>query len=503
MDNLPSYSKVKRTVKRYLLDQYQEQSIVSDQIAAGVAAGLFEAIHDARLQMLSDDVSTNQTMSSDTVKNKWISIQLNSVKINVSLLFVLKQLFLALSCIILMLISSLRLGRRGNPEESLCLVLGLTHDQIYKQSSISSLHNFLMEKRFSFNQDVSDFLIESRNLRSTKYKSVRTVYDVALHLFAHYLPVKIRVRIIYTSLNKLIWIIFNLPKSAIYLVKVKQILLDIPTGKYLSELQLISHILTTPSTAHNSPALIGALRASAQSEMIWYSNNSIPIKSKDRFVDLFDSSFYPLEEIDVHYVWTQSHADYLAASTGSEIKVVGSMLFYPKTDSATKFSKNFCVQVFDVTPVNRDFFEHLFNNTRDALENINQIIQLVDEIQSASAEQVTLNIKPKRQYSSSHKSEYVDHLKSLARAEKLNLVNSKMDLYNLIASSHFVICTPYTSPAIIAQELGIPVCYFSTSKDFDLLESLDGIPVHKSVEALRTHIECTLADYSKAKSEES
>jgi hypothetical protein len=61
-------------------------------------------------------------------------------------------------------------------------------------------------------------------------------------------------------------------------------------------------------------------------------------------------------------------------------------------------------------------------------------------------------------------------------------------------------CVPYTSPALIAKELGVPVCYFSTASDFELLDFIDEIPVHKSVESLKSHIELVLRDHSRTRS---
>jgi polysaccharide biosynthesis PFTS motif protein len=173
-------------------------------------------------------------------------------------------------------------------------------------------------------------------------------------------------------------------------------------------------------------------------------------------------------------------------------------MFYPKKSTVTTNNK-FTITVFDVTPTELPIYQasiYSVNSTLDFLEDIEMVQNL---LRDSSYPGINWILKPKRNYSKNHSPQYIKRLQSM----KLILIDPKMDLYQCIGNANFVVCVPYTSPAIIAQELGIPVCYFSTSKDFDLLESLDGIPVHKSVEALRTHIECTLADYSKAKSEES
>jgi polysaccharide biosynthesis PFTS motif protein len=133
------------------------------------------------------------------------------------------------------------------------------------------------------------------------------------------------------------------------------------------------------------------------------------------------------------------------------------------------------------------------------LNFLQDLANVQDYLRATNVQPILWRLKPKREYTKHHSPEYVSSLQKI----EFDSIAVDENLYQYIRNANFVICVPYTSPAIIAQELGIPVCYFSTATDFDLLDSLDGILVHKSVEALITHIERALEDYSKAKSRES
>jgi polysaccharide biosynthesis PFTS motif protein len=232
--------------------------------------------------------------------------------------------------------------------------------------------------------------------------------------------------------------------------------------------------------------------------MIWYSGNSIPINHVGRFRELADESFYDISHADSHYVWSDAHKTYLQSFTQSKVIKIGSMMFYPK-EISNRPVKDFTLLIFDVTPtIHRSYQKSIYSSA--LMLNFLQDLEYVQNyLKTTNVQPICWELKPKREYTKHHCSEYVSKLQRM----KLDLIDPKVDLYQCIENANFVVCVPYTSPAIIAQELGVPVCYFSTSIDFDLLESLDGIPVHKSVEALRTHIERALADYSKAEFGES
>jgi polysaccharide biosynthesis PFTS motif protein len=169
-------------------------------------------------------------------------------------------------------------------------------------------------------------------------------------------------------------------------------------------------------------------------------------------------------------------------------------MFYPKKSKVTTNHK-FTITVFDVTPTELPIYQASIYSVGSTLHFLEDIEMVQNLLRDSSSQGITWMLKSKRHYSKNHSPQYINRLQSM----NLSSIDPKMDLYQCIGNSNFVVCVPYTSPAIIAQELGIPVCYFSSSTDFDLLESLDGILVHKSVESLVIHIERVLEDYSKAK----
>jgi polysaccharide biosynthesis PFTS motif protein len=170
------------------------------------------------------------------------------------------------------------------------------------------------------------------------------------------------------------------------------------------------------------------------------------------------------------------------------------MMFYNGEEIASK-PEGFTIQIFDVTPSRLPISQASFYSEPLMINFLENIISIQRDFYNNSLEPLTWKLKPKRRYHKTHSARYISQLSKM----NVELLDSGDNLYEITGSSNFVICVPYTSPALIAKELGVPVCYFSTASDFELLDFIDEIPVHKSVESLKSHIELVLTDYSRTR----
>jgi polysaccharide biosynthesis PFTS motif protein len=500
MEHLPSYMYVKSLVKSLLNAKSINHEDINEQIAEHIAAKLFLDILDKRLSLLENGLSKLPT-NLYQYSTSGLSLDLNQGVISLKRSLFVKRLLLGFLLVSMMFLC-LALPRSKNlHSKKIAVIFGLTSDQIFKEKSVASLSDFLLDKRFKFNSEVNFYLVESRSLRygiKHKENNLITTFDISLYLYKNFLNKSEQLRLSLSAFSSFTHLLLHHKKNNAQIFRVRDLILDAPLAKILTNDVRIKHLIITPSNILAKSMLYSIWKNTTSSSMIWYSGNSIPINHVGRFRELADESFYDISHADSHYVWSDAHKTYLQSFTQSKVIKIGSMMFYPK-EISNRPVKDFTLLIFDVTPtIHRSYQKSIYSSA--LMLNFLQDLEYVQNyLKTTNVQPICWELKPKREYTKHHCSEYVSKLQRM----KLDLIDPKVDLYQCIENANFVVCVPYTSPAIIAQELGVPVCYFSTSIDFDLLESLDGIPVHKSVEALRTHIERALADYSKAEFGES
>ena len=500
MEHLPSYMYVKSLVKSLLNAKSFDHEDINEHIAEHIAAKLFLDILNKRFSLLENGLSKLPT-NLYQYSASGLSLDLNQGVISLKRSLFVKKLLLGFLVVFIMFLCLVLPRRKNLNSKKIAVIFGLTSDQIFKEKSVASLSDFLSDKRFKFNSEVNFYLVESRSSRhGMKHKedNLITTFDIALYLYKNFLNKSDQLRLSLSAFSSFTNLLLHHKKNNAQIFRVKDLILDAPLAKILTNDSRIKHLIITPSNILAKSMLYSIWKNTASSSMIWYSGNSIPIMHIGQFRELVDQSFYDISHADSHYVWSDAHKTYLQSFTESKVIKIGSMMFYPKELSNGPV-KDFTLLICDVTPMIQRSYQKSIYSLALMLNFLQDLEYVQNYLKTANVQPICWRLKPKREYTKHHCSEYVSKLQTM----KLDLIDPKVDLYQCIENANFVVCVPYTSPAIIAQELGIPVCYFSTATEFDLLESLDGIPVHKSIEALIAHIECALEDYSQAESRES
>jgi polysaccharide biosynthesis PFTS motif protein len=88
------------------------------------------------------------------------------------------------------------------------------------------------------------------------------------------------------------------------------------------------------------------------------------------------------------------------------------------------------------------------------------IVSACEMIGLKSGRKILLYIKHKRRPSAAHDDDYFDHVASLCASGKLQEIRNDSNLYSIIGASTMVIVLPYSSPAYVADFLGVPAIYY-------------------------------------------
>jgi polysaccharide biosynthesis PFTS motif protein len=120
------------------------------------------------------------------------------------------------------------------------------------------------------------------------------------------------------------------------------------------------------------------------------------------------------------------------------------------------------------------------------------IVVVTKELEKFLGQRIPINIKQKRAYEARHSKEYIQLISRLQAEGTLHVTDPEKNLYSIIQDSIAVICVPLTSPALIAREENIPVCYFSTFEALRIPTEVDYIPVIRSPQGLQDFLQSSL-----------
>ena len=351
-------------------------------------------------------------------------------------------------------------------ENKTVLIYSLTKDQIFKDNSISKLHDFLVSKKFNISEK-NEILIECRRiLRSRMYSNLVVTFDIPLRIFTTKLSLKGQLKLLLVFFCKLTILVKSFNNSQYIYLVFREYVFDENVYFAIANKNTINKIITTPTAIQYQPISFEIPDFAVERVMLWYSTNSIPIKYKSRKTSIFEKNLENSLQrmaIDTHWVWTNEHKKYLKKMTNSAILVRGSMIFYNPTKKLDS-NKKYDVVIFDVTPQNsKSVFKDTIYSFPVAKEFIDDIIESVDLVSQKLDRNIGIYIKHKRNFAPTHSSKYIAYIDVLAKNRQLSVLPLDSDLYEIIATSKIVIGFPFTSPVIIGQELKVPSIYYSST----------------------------------------
>jgi polysaccharide biosynthesis PFTS motif protein len=363
------------------------------------------------------------------------------------------------------------------------LIYSLTRDQIYvlsEKRNVNELINFLKSKPFDFNSpDI--FVIESRSILIKNYKNSRAivVFDIPILLFIQYLEARQRRRIVLQLFVEI--------KRKNSFIQFKQEVFDKLVYQNCLLKGLRVNLVTTQSHLNKLPAIFKIkIGSQIKTSMLWYSVNSIPIRSRVSEKFNYPRSWIEnLSNIDMNYVWTEPDPLDILSLTGAKFKVVGSIMFYKPSHITQAQLYDFKILILDVTPFSNLPKDSIYNYEY-AIEFLRDVIVAGEYLRGKSL-QVELVLKPKRSYSTKHHLLYRNYIESLEKSGIIKCLPFSSDIYKATSESKIVISPPYSSGALIAKEMNVKACYYVSSvsaKKFDLPAVMHGTPVLKGLNEL-------------------
>lgn len=260
----------------------------------------------------------------------------------------------------------------------------------------------------------------------------------------------------------------------------------------LNDRNLIESIIITNSNYSAQPLWMSDLpKKNFKTHMVWYAQNTVPIAYKNNPIKASIPNYYYMQ-VDTHWVWTKGYAEYLISlGIKSEIKVVGPIVWHLAPESLQKKNKSneVVISVFDVTPVNNDFAEKigLYNNyysPSNVLDFIKKIEKLKSELEKNNIK-VRILLKHKRYYNAAHAKEYVSYVAQAAQDGTIELVDTQLNIFSIVASSDLVVVVPYSSPVYVADSLAVPAIFYDTTETvFPVYEKTDYVHFASGYEEL-------------------
>jgi polysaccharide biosynthesis PFTS motif protein len=345
------------------------------------------------------------------------------------------------------------------------VVLSLSKDQLYMGKSSNYLKDFFREERFE--NPSGQLLIETRLFQIPSINRRRTTPSAPFYLFSHCLSIsqheevsdlfRIGIETIYETAN-----IGEVP-----VLKTFYSLFELSTWCVLRREEIT--IVTTQSTLKQLPIPFCIPENLFTRKMMWYSTNSQPISESGNETNeaLFAGNLDEL--VDMHYVWDSNAVEHLRINGITRSKAVGSILFIKNLKTEVQ-RENFTIAYFDVTPLEKS---DSFYSAERMCQNISQLVMISKQFSNDTGVKVDLLVKPKRTYTKIHSRRYIELLKLMKESKQIEIIKPTENLYSLIREVDCVVGCPFTSPVVLAKELGIPAAFLDFFKDEYLLPGVE------------------------------
>ncbi len=223
----------------------------------------------------------------------------------------------------------------------------------------------------------------------------------------------------------------------------------------------------------------------------FYSTNNLQFLESDKTRAL--SYGWELMNWPYYIVWNDLQKDYITSvwATAGVVDVVGS-LWFQDSETHIPSEEKYDVVIFDVIPCRPNIYISLATPVEFYThKNMSKIVG--DTVQACEELGVNPAIKSKRVTHSTHDKRYINFLKALGAANKLQLIDSSTSAHRMIEHARIVIVVPFSSPAIIAKSFGKSVVYFDSTNIVQLNDNAAaGIPIVSTVEELKAFIKTSL-----------
>jgi len=264
------------------------------------------------------------------------------------------KIFVQIMFFLLLMIAKFVLHKplKKTSRSNLTFTFGLP--QINLNMPIDQFHKFLNQKKFRHLLEGRLVVIENRKkspLKDSRFKNTIQTFDIYMYMYKGLPTYRAKLEVLYLSFCRL-FLVLTSKKTAYSLIAIEYVIQDpiwIVAKNFYGQVDTIatqSNFFKLPMIFYHSKC------CGINTNMFWYSANSIPLSLKDSKMT-FDTSYLIQATIKKHFVWNDINAALVTRyNPDCEVKICGSILFYthaPQGYSKAKSNK-INVIVFDVTP---------------------------------------------------------------------------------------------------------------------------------------------------------
>ncbi|MDO8652921.1 MAG: hypothetical protein Q7R66_12100 [Undibacterium sp.] len=225
----------------------------------------------------------------------------------------------------------------------------------------------------------------------------------------------------------------------------------------------IDSVIFTTTNVLSQPLWTRAF-INAKVHMIWYSQSQQIISYQPDFL-VSDMPGLRWIRVDVHWVWTNTYAKYLRSLISRGIVEAVGPVVWSVPEISNPANQEIQVIVFDVPPFSDQVALECgeisnYFNPKNLTLFIEDLLKLKKRLESIFVLPVVLVVKMKRNYNPAYDLKYYKYLEMLGALGQIRLVSCTSNIYSLISTGRLVIAYPFTSPAYIADSLGVPSIYY-------------------------------------------
>jgi len=366
--------------------------------------------------------------------------------------------------------------------EPTAVIFSLSYEQVFQNSSPQSVIRFFEEERFTSKVNFSKPIIELRSLRIWWKHYPEITYDVVIYILTsvltrkHYLPIYRCIKDELAMLDENQTFSLRELKREIFNKCVYSLYLSLNSSK--------TTFITTQSSLSSVPMIFKLARENRRI-MAWYSTNSKPIYAIDDSIREKINFENIKANIDEHWVWDEDDIRFLQSEGIQNVIGLGAILFQEKI-LVSRSSSKFILTYFDVTPFKASNGFYSERNTIAILDNLMSLTSSLDESYPGKFQ---LRIKPKRKYSKVHSKTYISKVHELSKNRCVELISPLSNLYQVVSESDFVLAIPFSSPAVLAKELGVRSAFIATGiVSWDIPVESNEISVEFQIDSLTKKI---------------
>lgn len=481
-----SYVKQKINNSRNGVSRYENSEINSkwvDYIFALVFTDFQRKINGNK------DFKKQKLLASNSV---YVDLQKQKVTINRKFRFKkLMEYFLYL----LELFAAMIKIKRKSGFKNLCFFYGVNWNQIKNNdSSLENLHRFI--KTFFFDKKIINesrvILVTGREFPKLKPHKNLIPSNYISTALVRYLSLSGKIQIFILCLRTItsqFIKMFRDKNSLMNLPILDQIILD----KSCKELNIKITIICTQSVLLSPPLTFYYNRDYVNLKIgFWYSDNNLAIPHESQSAQDFSYDFFRIDLLDRIFVWSESYASVLRKHTVAKIEVTEPILMNSQSRNPSELmdeNRDKVVSFFGISPL-VDLADLHFNQLQNSIDDLTAISALV---QNDTFSEINFILKVKRDFNKNH--HYQDYFRTIMNISKLKnvkIVTGEEKAFEVISMSSLVVCTPYTSAALISKHLGIKTVFFTSKNQYQLPVKYEGIDVLVGQEKLYEYLKTKL-----------